>query len=62
MDNILITGADGQLGSELRSLTEERSDIQCLYTDCQDLDINDADAAEKFVTANSITKIINCAA
>lgn len=62
MDNILITGADGQLGSELRSLTEGRSDIQCLYTDCQELDITDADAVEKFVTGHSITKIINCAA
>lgn len=62
MDNILITGADGQLGSELRSLTEGRSDIQCLFTDCQELDITDADAVEKFVTGHSITKIINCAA
>lgn len=62
MDNILITGADGQLGRELRSLMEVRSDMKCLYTDCHDLDITDAGAVEKFIADNSITKIINCAA
>lgn len=62
MDNILITGADGQLGRELRSLMEVRGDMKCLYTDCHDLDITDAGAVEKFIAGNSITKIINCAA
>lgn len=62
MDNILITGADGQLGRELRSLMVVRGDIKCLYTDCHDLDITDAGAVEKFIADNSITKIINCAA
>lgn len=62
MDNILITGADGQLGSELRSLMEGRGDMHCFYTDCHDLDITDAGAVEKFIADNSITKIINCAA
>lgn len=62
MDNILITGADGQLGRELRSLMEVRGDMKCLYTDCHDLDITDAGAVEKFIADNSITKIINCAA
>lgn len=62
MDNILITGADGQLGRELRSLMEVRGDMKCLYTDCHDLDITDAGAIEKFIADNSITKIINCAA
>lgn len=62
MDNILITGADGQLGRELRPLMEVRGDMKCLYTDCHDLDITDAGAVEKFIADNSITKIINCAA
>ena len=62
MDNILITGADGQLGRELRSLMEVRGDMKCLYTDCHDLDITDVGAVEKFIADNSITKIINCAA
>lgn len=62
MENILITGADGQLGCELRSITGERDDIHCLCTDRQDLDITDPEAVENFISANSITKIINCAA
>ena len=62
MENILITGADGQLGSELRSLTQGRNDIRCFYTDFQDLDITDPAAVENFISANSVTRIINCAA
>lgn len=62
MENILITGADGQLGSELRGLTQGRNDIHCLYTDFQELDITDALAVENYISANAVTKIINCAA
>lgn len=62
MENILITGADGQLGCELRSITGERDDFHCFFTDRQDLDITDPEAVENFISANSITKIINCAA
>lgn len=62
MENILITGADGQLGSELRKLTQGREDIHCLYTDLGELDITDADAVERYISDNAVTKIINCAA
>lgn len=62
MENILITGADGQLGSELRSLTQGQSGTNWLYTDFQELDITDADAVEKYISENGVTKIINCAA
>ena len=62
MENILITGADGQLGSELRNLTQGQSGTNWLYTDFQELDITDADAVEKYISENGVTKIINCAA
>ncbi len=62
MENILITGADGQLGSELRKLTQGREDIHCLYTDLGELDITDADAVERYISDNAVTKVINCAA
>ena len=62
MDNILITGADGQLGSELRSLLERNKDYQCFFTDVSQLDITDQDAVDSFVSEHSIKKIINCAA
>lgn len=62
MDNILITGADGQLGSELRDLMEKKSDFRCFFTDFKELDITDQGAVSTYVSDNSITKIINCAA
>ena len=62
MDNILITGSEGQLGSELRVLMEKRDNFKCFFTDCSELDITDPEAVETFITDNSITKIINCAA
>ena len=62
MENILITGADGQLGSELRTLLDKRGDCRCFYTDFGQLDITDAGAVEDFISGHSITKIINCAA
>jgi len=62
MNNILITGANGQLGSELKSLTKN-SDKECFfYTDVQELDITDHLAVLQFIETNSIHLIINCAA
>lgn len=62
MDNILITGAGGQLGSEIRLLAGSNADCQFFHTDAEELDITDPEAVNQFVTANSITKIVNCAA
>lgn len=62
MENILITGAKGQLGSELKVLSQKNPSYNYYYTDIEELDITSAEAIENFVTANNITKIINCAA
>ena len=62
MENILITGADGQLGSELRGLTKGDSGTNWLYTDIHELDITDAAAVEDYISAHGVTRIINCAA
>ncbi len=62
MENILITGANGQLGSELRSINEGRSQYNIYYTDVEELDITSADAVQAFVSEKQIAKIINCAA
>lgn len=62
MENILITGAKGQLGSELKVLSQKNSSYNYYFTDIEELDITSAEAIENFVTANNITKIINCAA
>ena len=59
---ILITGANGHLGNELRELLEEKIPGQTIYTDREELDLTDAKAVETFVVNNDITHIVNCAA
>lgn len=60
MEKILVTGADGQLGNELKYLT--KGDERFIFTDYRELDICDRNAVESFVASNDIAKIINCAA
>ncbi len=63
MKNILITGANGQLGNCLRDLAADYQNLyHYYYTDVDTLDITDASAIEAFVTENSIDIIINAAA
>ena len=61
MLNILVTGANGQLGSELRLLAAESAN-NYIFTDVAELDIKDAAAVERFVAENGIDIIENCAA
>ena len=63
MSNILITGANGQLGNCLRDLATVFQDkYNFYYTDVAELDITNSGAIEKFVAGNSIDIIINAAA
>ena len=62
MKNILITGANGQLGSEMRVLSEEFRNYRYFFTDVQELDISDKNAVIEFVNRNEIDFIVNCAA
>lgn len=59
---ILITGANGQLGHELRRLASGLPEYRWLFTDVADLDITDADAIEAFIQPHGVELIINCAA
>lgn len=58
----LITGANGQLGTELHEILEREFPGQTLYTDVQELDLTNAKAVDSYVTNNEITHIVNCAA
>ena len=59
--NILVTGANGQLGNEMRIVSQKSTD-RYFFTDVAELDITDADAVEKMVADNDIKVIVNCAA
>lgn len=67
--NILVTGANGQLGNEMRIVTKGSSD-NYIFTDVNQveglettyLDITDIDAIRTIVADNDIRVIVNCAA
>ena len=60
--NILVTGANGQLGNEMRVLSAENQQHTYFFTDVQELDICDEQAIRAFVTDNRVDVIVNCAA
>lgn len=59
--NILITGANGQLGNEMRRVSAISSN-HYIFTDVAELDITNPDAIRKMVNDNHIEVIVNCAA
>lgn len=59
--NILVTGANGQLGRHMRLLAPG-SAHKWLFTDVEELDITSREAVTEFVKANDINIIVNCAA
>lgn len=62
MKNILITGANGQLGNEMRLLAEVNKEYAYFFTDVAELDICDEQAVRNFVAEHQIDIIVNCAA
>lgn len=59
--NILVTGADGQLGRCLRDVTASSAD-HYIFTDVAQLDITDPAAVRRAVADNKPAVIVNCAA
>ena len=59
---ILVTGANGQLGSEMRVASANYPQHEFDFTDYQELNICDADAVERYFAENSFDFIVNCAA
>ena len=55
---LLITGADGQLGQELRALLS----ADTIFANREVLDITDKNAVKKFFSTHDIDFVINCAA
>lgn len=59
--NILVTGANGQLGNEIRLLGNASAN-KYIFTDVAELDITNKQTVQKFVADKNIAVIINCAA
>ncbi len=59
---ILITGANGQLGSEIREMADNYPGLHFFATDIHNLDLSDKSKIAGFIDENKIDYIINCAA
>lgn len=59
--NILVTGANGQLGNAMRIASRSSND-KYIFTDVAELDITNAEAVSKMVMDNAVDVIVNCAA
>lgn len=59
--NILITGANGQLGNEMQRVAQN-SGNHYIFTDVQELDITDREAIRSLVKKEQVKVIVNCAA
>lgn len=62
MKSILVTGCNGQLGREMRTMAAKHPQFNYFFTDVDELDITDSAAIDAFVEANGIGCIVNCAA
>lgn len=60
--NILVTGANGQLGNEMQVLARENLQHTYFFTDVQELDMCDEQAVYAYVSEHKIDIIVNCAA
>ncbi len=62
MKNILITGSNGQLGSEIREISDQYENYNFIFTDVEELDLTISEDIVSFFADNKIDACINCAA
>lgn len=62
MRKILVTGGNGQLGSELKDLAAARPADEFTFVDLGDLDISDEASVQTYMSDRNFDFIINCAA
>jgi dTDP-4-dehydrorhamnose reductase len=60
--NILVTGSNGQLGSEIKDLVANFIDFKFFFMDLPELDICNSNQLNVFIKDNNINAVINCAA
>ena len=59
---VLITGSNGQLGSEIRELAANYRKLDFVFKNLPELDICNFEVLQAFIIDNNINAIINCAA
>ena len=59
---VLITGSNGQLGSEIKALAFDYKALHLIFKDLPELDICNFNELQSFITENNINVVINCAA
>ena len=62
MRKIIVTGCNGQLGRAINQMYKQRTDIELVNTDVQELDITSIDKTMELVRSVKPYAIINCAA
>ena len=60
--NILVTGSNGQLGSEIKDLAASYKNFNFFFSVLPALDISNRNQLDVFFTENKINTVINCAA
>ena len=59
---VLITGSNGQLGSEIKELAANYKKLDFVFKDLPELDICNFEALQAFIIDHNINAVINCAA
>jgi dTDP-4-dehydrorhamnose reductase len=59
---VLLTGSNGQLGSEIKELTTNYKKVDFIFKDLPELDICNFEALQAFIKDQNINAVINCAA
>ncbi|HBH48771.1 MAG TPA: dTDP-4-dehydrorhamnose reductase [Bacteroidales bacterium] len=62
MQKVIVTGANGQLGNEIKLLAETHTNLEFHFTDIDSLDLSDQGEVEKFIQSVAPDYLVNCAA
>ena len=62
MKQVLVTGANGQLGNSIKRISTNFKDLKFVFTDVADLDITSSEEVNTFFESNALDYCINCAA
>lgn len=62
MKKAIVTGANGQLGNEIKRIAAQLPEIKFIYTDIDSLDLSNKTDVEAYILDNNPDFVINCAA